>query len=158
MFHFIKWYFPVYFSGCLRVAGQKHDLNILDNAGQHDYESTRTCSYKDSEVLVLCYSVVDRESLASIKDFWVPEVSTQTSRRKPIILVATQTDLRKVHNIGHISTEEGEALAKEIGAEAFLECSAYDKDTVNHVFVEITTSGLHYRKRKNNFVSRFFGK
>lgn len=144
-------------TGCLDVQGQKHNLSILDNAGQHDYESMRTFTYKDSEVLVLCYSVVDRTSIESIKDFWVPEVS-HCRRRKPIILVATQTDLRKGDNKDSISTDEGAKLAKDIGADTFVECTAYDKDSVNHVFEVMTTAGLKFRKRKHSFVKRVFGK
>lgn len=145
------------YEGCLDVDGQKHNLSILDNAGQHDYENMRSCTYKDSEVLVLCYSVVDRESLESIKDFWVPEVK-QCGRRKPIILVATQTDLRKSCKSETVSFEDGQELAKEIGADAFVECTAHDNGSVNHVFELMTTAGLKFRKKKHNFVKRMFGK
>lgn len=136
--------------GCLDVDGMKHNLSILDNAGQHDYENMRSCSYKDSEVFVLCYSVVDRDSLESIKDFWVPEVS-HCRRRQPIILVATQTDLRGDNTGDSVSSEEGEQLA-------IVECTAHDNDSVNHVFEVMTNAGLKFRKKKNSFVKRVFGK
>ncbi|WAR22830.1 RHOJ-like protein [Mya arenaria] len=146
------------YEGCLDVDGQKHNLSILDNAGQHDYGNMRSCSYKDSEVLVLCYSVADRNSLESIQDFWVPEVNNCTRRRKPIILVATQTDLRKDIDTDKVTTAEGERIAKQIGADCFLECSAFQQETVNHVFEVLTTSGLKYRKKRNNFMKKMFGK
>lgn len=139
------------------MDGMKHNLSILDNAGQHDYENMRSCSYKDSEVLVLCYSVVDRDSLESIKDFWVPEVS-HCRRRQPIILVGTQTDLRRDNSDDSVSSEEGEQLAKDIGADTFVECTAHDNDSVNHVFEVMTNAGLKFRKKKNSFVKRVFGK
>ena len=151
------------FTGCLDVGGQKHNLSILDNAGQHDYETTRLCSYKDSEVLVLCYSVADRNSIESIKEFWVPEVNNNIRRRrKPILLVATQTDLRTDHGNSdideYVSKQEGEVLAKEIGARAFVECTARDTDSVNNVFEMMTSVGVKYRKRRNNIVRKMFGR
>lgn len=118
----------------------------------------RSCTYKDSEVLVLCYSVVDRNSLESIKDFWVPEVNNCSRRRKPIILVGTQTDLRKSDNEESVNYEEGEKLAKDIGADTFVECSAHISDTVNHVFEVMTTAGLRFRKKKHSLMKRVFGK
>ncbi|KAH3849034.1 uncharacterized protein LOC127873649 [Dreissena polymorpha] len=148
------------YEGCLDVDGQKQNLSILDNAGQHDYETMRSCSYKDSEVHVLCYSVADRNSLESIQDFWVPEVNNCTRRRKPIILVATQTDLRKGVNgdSDKITTKEGEEIAKKIGADVFVECSAMEQESVNHVFEVMTSAGLRYRKKRNSFVKKMFGK
>lgn len=152
----------VCFTGCLEVDGHEHNLSILDNAGQHDYETMRLCSYKDIEVLVLCYSVVDRNSLESIKEFWVPEVNSSRRRRKPIILVGTQTDLRKdpttLSSLDHVSKDEGEMTAKEIGARAFIECTAYNTESVNHVFETMTTAGVKYRKRRNSLVRKMFGR
>jgi len=151
---------PILFSGCLDVAGHKHNLSILDNAGQHDYENMRTCCYKESEVLVLCYSVADRNSLESIQDFWLPEVNnhTRTRRHKPIILVATQTDLRKDGDTDKVSTAEGEAVAKKIGAQCLMECSAFTQETVNNVFERMTEAGLRYRKKRSTFMKKMFGK
>ena len=117
----------------------------------------RTTSYKDNECLVLCYSVADRESLDSVKDFWVPELNNNNRRRKPVILVATQTDLR-TDNGDFVSSCEGESLAKDIGAECFLECSAFDRISVTQVFQNMTTVGLRYRKKRSGLVNRIFGK
>ncbi|KAL4236363.1 GTPase cdc42 [Mactra antiquata] len=148
------------YEGCLDVDGHKHNISILDNAGQHDYETMRSCSYKDSEVLVLCYSVVDRNSFESIKEFWVPEVNSCSRRRKPIILVGTQTDLRTsdVDSSENVTNREGEKLAKDIGADTFVECSAHVSETVNHVFEVMTTAGLKFRKKKHGLMKRMFGK
>lgn len=143
--------------GCLDVDGHKHSLNVLDNSGQHDYENIRLHSYKDSDVLVLCYSAVDPESFESISDFWVPELDNCHRHRKPIILVATQSDLR-TDNTDIVTTEEGEMLAKEIGADCFLECSAVDMDSVTNVFEHVVSAGLRHKKKRHGLVHRIFGK
>ena len=95
--------------------------------------------------------------MESVKEFWVPELRNCAGRRKPVILVATQTDLR-TDNGNFISTAEGEILAKDIGAESFLECSAFVKDSVTKVFLQMTTAGLRYRKKRVGLVNRIFGK
>ena len=145
-------------SGSLEVEGQKHTLNVLDNSGQHDYENIRSHSYKDTDVLVLCYSVADSESFESVSDFWVPELNNSHRHRKPIILVATQTDLRNDNDSESITTEDGEMLAKDIGADCFIECSSLDTDSVNKVFEHVVCSGLKYKKKSHGFVHRIFGK
>ena len=145
-------------SGCLNVDGQKHTLNVLDNSGQHDYENIRSNSYKDTDVLVLCYSVADPESFESVSDFWVPELNNCHRHRKPIILVATQSDMRNDNDSESITTEEGEMLAKDIGADCFIECSSSDIDSVTKVFEHVISSGLRYKKKRHGFVHRIFGK
>ena len=144
-------------SGCLEIDGQKQKMNILDNAGQHDYNNMRTTGYKDNSILVLCYFVADRDSFENVKDFWVPELNNSNCRRKPVILVATKIDLR-TDTGDYISTAEGKILAEEIGAENFLECSAFHKDSVINVFQCMITAGLKYRKKRSGLINRIFGR
>lgn len=101
-------------------------------------------------MFVLCYSVVDRESFDSIRDFWVPEIHNKAKKR-PIILVATQTDLRKQGKLDHLTKVEGEILAKQIGAESFIECSAFNKEGINYVFKNVISSALKQNKSKCMF-------
>ncbi|KAL3873240.1 hypothetical protein ACJMK2_036380 [Sinanodonta woodiana] len=149
------------YAGVYELAGEKIGITIMDSAGQHDYESMRAGTYKESEVLILCYSCVERDSFDSIQDFWVPEMNHYMRKRKPVILVATQTDLRqnrKKTSDVHVSSEEGAELANQIGADSFLECTSMDLITVKQVFETVITSALRYRKKKHNLVHRIFGK
>lgn len=149
------------YAGKLKVAGDEYTVGIFDSAGQHDYESLREFTYKDSEVLVVCYSVVDRESFESIKDFWVPEIKNNMHRKKPMILVATQTDLRNTMGFDSdmpVSEEEGCRLAKEIGADIYNECTLQNSGSVKKVFTDVVTCALKYRKKKANIMHRLFGK
>ncbi|KAK3593167.1 hypothetical protein CHS0354_039652 [Potamilus streckersoni] len=149
------------YAGAHELAGDKFGITIMDSAGQHDYENMRAGTYKESEVLVLCYSCVDRDSFDSIQDFWVPEMKHYMRKRKPVILVATQTDLRensKKASDACVSYEEGVALAHQIGAESFLECTSMDSKTVTDVFETVITCAVRYRKKKGNIVQRIFGK
>ena len=128
---------------------------------QHDYESLREFTYKDSEVFVVCYSVVDRESFESIKEFWVPEMKNNMHRKKPIILVATQIDLRNTTGFDSdmpVTEAEGRRLAKEIGAESYDECTIESQTSVRKIFTDVVACALKYRKKKTNIMHRLFGK
>ncbi|KAL5008446.1 hypothetical protein ScPMuIL_014027 [Solemya velum] len=150
------------YAGRVSAAGEQYTVSMFDSAGQHDYEGLRAFTYKDSEVLVVCYSVVDRESFDSIKSFWMPEIKNYMRRRKPVILVATQKDLRNFapDNTEEIpiTREEGEALSKDIGADHFVECSAVTQDGVKNVFEDVVLSALKYRKKKSKIFQKIFAR
>ena len=126
---------------------------------QHDYSNVRKFAYKDSEVFVLCYSVVDRTSFESVRDFWIPEVKSFLGTNFPIILVATQVDLRysaQTTNMKPVSTKEGEELASSIKAYKFVETSALYQEDIGRLFENIVCSGLKYRKKKMTMIKRLF--
>ncbi|KAJ8309509.1 hypothetical protein KUTeg_014383 [Tegillarca granosa] len=146
------------YAGNVAVAGEKYTISIFDSAGQHDYASLRAFTYKDSEVFVLCYSVIDRESFNSIKSFWVPELKEFVGRKRPILLVGTQTDCRYLHEDGKtVSKKEGEELAKDIGAEGYFESASFTSEGVRPVFDKVVLSALKYRKKKSKILQRIFG-
>ena len=53
----------------------------------------RPLSYPDSDVLLICFSIVNPVSLANVVDKWLPEVS-HFCPKVPVILVGTKKDLR----------------------------------------------------------------
>ena len=131
----------------------------------------RAYTYQESEVLVLCFSVCDRESFYSVVNLWLPEIQRHVSkRRRPLLLVGTQVDLRRGTGGGQeaaaaeaeagrneVSTEEGRQLAKLIGADCYIECSARSQEGLQQVFEHVVFSALKYRKKKNKIFSRLFG-
>ncbi|XP_011427678.1 rho-related GTP-binding protein RhoJ-like [Crassostrea angulata] len=145
------------YAGKSTVGGDKYVVSIFDSAGEHEYTELRSFSYKDSEVLLLCFSVSDRDSFESVKDFWAPEVKDFLGKRVPIIVVATQTDTRSDLG-GDVSTEEGQRMAKEIGAERYLECSCSDQQSVHSVFENVVLTALKQRKRMGNIFRRVLGR
>lgn len=106
--------------------------------------------------------MVDRESFDSIKSFWMPEIKNYMRRRKPVILVATQKDLRSYVPDNSedipITRVEGEALSKDIGADHFVECSAVTQDGVKNVFEDVVLSALKYRKKKSKIFQKIFAR
>lgn len=144
------------YSASLSVAGDKYSLSILDLSGQHDYDQVRTQEYRSNDIFVVCFSAVDRESMESVRDFWVPEIQ-QVDRKRPVVLVATQTDLRQ-RETDHITKEEGQSLAKQIGAFCYVECSAADKTGVKEVYEQVVMATLKCRKRRSSLIKRVFSR
>lgn len=66
------------------------------------------------------------------------------------MLVGTKTDLRTDVNFSkfkQVTSEEGKALAKELGAKAYVECSALSQTGLKHVFDEAIRWGLDKKER-----------
>ncbi|XP_045168484.1 cell division control protein 42 homolog [Mercenaria mercenaria] len=149
------------YAGKTNVNGDEYTVSIFDSAGQHDYASLRQFTYEDSEVFVVCFSAVDRDSFESVKEFWVPEMKPNMTRKKPIVLVATQTDLRNTAGYDSdmpVSKTEGESLAKAIGAVTYVECSIQHHQSVKKLFSEVAQAALKYRKKKTNIVNKLLGR
>jgi Ras family protein A len=76
----------------------------------------------------------------------------------PIILVGNKKDLRTdpqtIRDLARnkqepVKTEQARGIAEQIGAFAYLECSAKTKDGIREVFEKATQAALQQKKRKN---------
>ncbi|KAJ3615991.1 hypothetical protein Zmor_012138 [Zophobas morio] len=134
------------------IDGEPYTLGLFDTAGQEDYDKLRPLSYPQTDVFLICFSVVIPSSFANIKEKWVPEISHYFSKVPPFLLVGTQVDLREnpsfVENMAKnrerpIETSEGERLAKELKAVKYVECSAYTQRNLKTVFDETILAALN---------------
>ena len=114
------------------IGGEPYTLGLFDTAGQEDYDRLRPLSYPQTDVFLVCYSVVSPSSFENVKEKWVPEI-THHCQRTPFLLVGTQIDLRDdattIDKLAKnkqkpLSMEMGEKLAKELRAVKYVECSA----------------------------------
>ena len=53
------------------------ELALWDTAGQEDYDRLRPLSYPDTDVILMCFSIDNPDSLENIPEKWTPEVSSQ---------------------------------------------------------------------------------
>ena len=51
------------------------ELALWDTAGQEDYDRLRPLSYPDTDVILMCFSIDNPDSLENIPEKWTPEVS-----------------------------------------------------------------------------------
>lgn len=119
-------------------------LNLWDTAGQEDYDRLRPLSYPETEVFLLCFSIVTPSSFKNAKKKWHPEISNHCPNT-PIILVGTKLDLRndestiaklQENGLAAVTTQEGIKMAEEIGAHKYIECSALTLQNLAQVFNE----------------------
>ena len=123
------------------------ELGLWDTAGQEDYDRLRPLSYPQTDVFAVLFSVVNPASFENVKAKWYPEIR-HSCPNAPMILVGCQVDLRNddtierlaKKNLCPITYKEGVALAKEIGAAKYVECSAKTQLGVHAVFKEIVST------------------
>ncbi|KAL0973426.1 hypothetical protein UPYG_G00203430 [Umbra pygmaea] len=144
---FPKEYIPTVFdnySAQVTVDNRTISLNLWDTAGQEEYDRLRTLSYPQTNVFVICFSIASPPSFENVKHKWHPEV-THHCPNTPILLVGTKKDLRndpdllkklKDQNQTTITLQQGTALARQIHAIKYLECSALNQDGIKEVFAE----------------------
>uniref|UniRef100_A0A0N5AMC5 Ras-related C3 botulinum toxin substrate 1 n=1 Tax=Syphacia muris TaxID=451379 RepID=A0A0N5AMC5_9BILA len=131
------------------VDGQTVNLGLWDTAGQEDYDRLRPLSYPQTDVFVLCFSVVSPVSLDNVLTKWIPEIR-HNCPDAPILLIGTKMDLRdkpKPSNLSNdslppISRSQGQKMAKKIKAVKYLECSALTQQGLKAVFEEAVRAVL----------------
>ena len=116
------------FSASVMVDGKPVNLGLWDTAGQEDYDRLRPLSYPQTDIFLICFSVVSPTSFENVRAKWYPEVSHHCPST-PIILVGTKLDLRddkdtleklRERKLSPITFPQGLAMMKEIGAIKYL--------------------------------------
>ncbi|GMK56759.1 hypothetical protein CspeluHIS016_0305990 [Cutaneotrichosporon spelunceum] len=132
------------YSASVLVDGRPISLGLWDTAGQEDYDRLRPLSYPQTDVFLVCFSVMSPPSFENVKTKWVPEIRHHAPG-VPLILVGTKVDLRedpgsvqrlRERRFQPISYAAGMQLAKEIGAVRYVEASSKTQKGLKSVFDE----------------------
>jgi len=131
------------FTTGVEVDGKLINLALWDTAGQEEYARLRTLSYPETDVFIICFSVVAPDSYHNVKQKWAPEVMHHCPTAAKL-LVGTKIDLRDNHQTIQklseakqkpLTEEDGKKLASSIAA-VYRECSAMMSKGVQQVFEE----------------------
>ncbi|KAL1407723.1 Rho-related protein rac1B [Vanrija albida] len=145
------------YSSQVIVDGMTVQLGLWDTAGQEDYDRLRPLSYPQTDVFLICFSVVSPASFENIRTKWWPEIQHH-SPGTPIILVGTKLDLRedpaqverlRERRQSPIQYAQGAALQQDIKASRYLECSALTQMGLKTVFDEAIRTVLNPNRRIN---------
>lgn len=130
--------------------GKTVSVGLWDTAGQEDYDRLRPLSYPDTNVFLLCFSLVLPSSYNNVPEKWVPELRHHCPYTS-IVLIGTKQDMREDPDMDRrlkengekpITKEEGMALQKKIGAVAYHECSAKKLTGVKELFHTVIHAAL----------------
>ncbi|KAJ1826296.1 Rho GTPase protein rac1 [Coemansia sp. RSA 2599] len=133
------------------VDGKPINLGLWDTAGQEDYDRLRPLSYPQTDVFLLCFSLVSPPSFENTRTKWHPELRHHAPN-VPTILVGTKLDLRedrdtieklKEKGMQPITYPQGLNMAKELQCVRYLECSALTQKGLKGVFDEAIRAVLN---------------
>jgi len=146
-------YIPTVFdnySANIMVENEPVNLGLWDTAGQEDYDRLRPLSYPQTDVFLVCFSIVNPASFDNCRAKWSPELKLYNPDT-PVVLVGTKLDLREdkqtieklsVRRMAPIPTIKGSQMAQEIQAVAYIECSALTQKNLSRVFDVAIRAGL----------------
>jgi len=154
-------YIPTVFdnySANVMVDGKPVNLGLWDTAGQEDYDRLRPLSYPQTEVFLICFSIISPHSFDNVKSKWWPEIQHHAPG-VPLILVGTKSDLRNDSSMAAqlaskglrvVSVEEAQQRAREIGAVTYMECSALTQEGLKTVFDEAIRASMNHKQPKQS--------
>ncbi|EFE43489.1 hypothetical protein TRV_01751, partial [Trichophyton verrucosum HKI 0517] len=134
------------------IGDEPYTLGLFDTAGQEDYDRLRPLSYPQTDVFLVCFSVTSPASFENVREKWFPEVRHHCPG-VPCLIVGTQTDLRDDQTIRDklskqrmqpVRKEDGDRMAKELGAVKYVECSALTQYKLKDVFDEVSQKICFY--------------
>ncbi|NXD31555.1 RND1 protein, partial [Spelaeornis formosus] len=145
------------YTACLASEEQRVELSLWDTSGSPYYDNVRPLCYSDSDAVLLCFDVSRPETLdsAAKKQLhaltlqWKTEILDYCPDTR-VLLIGCKTDLRTdlstLLELSHqkqapISYEQGCAAARQLGAEGYLECSAFTSEKSVHSIFR-TVSGI----------------
>lgn len=146
-------YFPAganTFSANVLIGNKTYTLGLFDTTNQEECDRLRPLSYPQTDVVLICFSIISPTSFENIKEKWLPEVNYYCSS-VPFLIVATQVDLREnvevIEKLGRqnqrpISSDTDSCLARELGAAKYVECSALTQKGLKDVFQEAIVAAL----------------
>jgi small GTP-binding protein len=109
------------YSTVATVNGINCEVEILDTAGQDDYQSLINYWISFGEAFVLVYAINDRESFNGLEEKRDRILRMKKDEVCSIVLVGNKSDLE---NQRTVQLDEGAALAKKWGC-AFFETSVF---------------------------------
>lgn len=146
-------YIPTVFdnySANIIVDGNPINLGLWDTAGQEDYDRLRPLSYPNTDVFLLCFSLISPTSFANVSAKWHPEI-TYYAPYVRFILVGTKLDLRndpytldKLHkkDSAPITTEDAQRMCDKLEGYKYIECSSLTQQGLKEVFDEAVRCAL----------------
>ncbi|KAG8200247.1 hypothetical protein JTE90_021902 [Oedothorax gibbosus] len=136
------------YSRSIDYSGQPVLLAMWDRVyfNQKEDDDIRAVQFYQTDVFLLCFSVIDQRSFSNILQIWKPEILKHCPKSK-CLLVGLKKDLRCAKNKSDpsqsvITRSMGRDMAERIGAVDYMECSAKTKDGIKQVYAVAIQSAM----------------
>ena len=140
------------------VDGKLVDLALWETKGEEIYDRARPLAFPGTDVILMCFSIDNPDSLKNVTEKWTPEVR-HFCPNVPIILVGSKKDLRNDEHVKKelsnlkqepVKSEEGYLVCEMISAYAYMECSAKTKEGVRELFETAARAAINTKKRSGS--------
>ncbi|CAF2534448.1 unnamed protein product [Rotaria sp. Silwood2] len=128
-------------------------FDICDTGGKEQFSSLHGLCIPYSDVILLCFSVVNPQSFQNAITYWLSR-ARRSNGKIPIILVGTQMDLRSdlktlltldQQKLKPVTEKEARVRAQQIHACTYIECSALTEKNLKTVFDTAVITALEFR-------------
>lgn len=123
----------------IKIDGYDCRMEILDTAGQDDYQSMLDMWIGFAQGFILVYSIDDKESFESTRMRYERIVKNKQNQNYSIIIVGNKCDLEDKRKV---SREEAESYCNGLNV-YFLEVSALDRINVKETFLTVAKDMLN---------------
>ncbi|XP_022080070.1 rho-related GTP-binding protein RhoN-like [Acanthaster planci] len=135
------------YSSTMEINKYRMELTIWDTSGKPEYDSVRPLSYNEITIALICFDISRPFTLHNVVRKWHPEVRKHCPT-SPIILVGCKMDLRNNIQVMAelskdrgipVSHDRGAKIGSQIGAAAYVECSARTNPSSVHELFEVAS-------------------
>ncbi|KAK7438859.1 RAS1 protein [Stygiomarasmius scandens] len=119
-------------------------VEVLDTAGQEEYEALREQYMRMGEGFILVYSITSRNSFEMISGFHQQISRVKDQDMVPVVIVGNKCDLEAERQVG---MNEGRDIARAFGCK-FLEASAKDRINVDEAFSDAVREIRRHNKQQ----------
>ncbi len=122
-------------------------FDIWDTAGMEKFRSLNAQFYKDANIVILVYEIINLNSFNSIKNYWYKDIIENSNKNIILGLIGNKSDLYLDKE--EVSEAEARNYAKEINA-IFKLTSALNGNGINELFEILAKE--YIKKYKNNML------
>ena len=148
---FIKNIPPTYGSNFVNIDkiinNKKYVLNFWDTAGQERFNSLTQTFIKNTKIVILIYSIIDKKSFQDL-DKWLNLVKEKNGEKGYLLgIAANKSDS---YEQSEVSDEEGKKYAKKINAIWKLTSASQESKGIDELVDELLNNYINYEERGNN--------
>ena len=131
----------------INVNGVTLDLEILDTAGQDDYQTMLDTWIEYGNCFLLVYSIDESDSFKQIRYKYDRICQIKNNEKFSVLIVGNKCDLP--NSSRKVSKDEVDIYAKSIGVN-FVEASALKRINVKEAFLEVVENYMSIREKESD--------